>query len=46
MRNAYKILVGNVKVRNSDVGVDGKMIREWIVGKRAVRCGLDTPGSR
>jgi hypothetical protein len=32
MRNAYSVLVGNLKGRDhsEDVGVDGRMILEWI----------------
>jgi hypothetical protein len=35
-RNAYKILVGNVKKRDhsEDTGVNGKIIFEWILGKQ------------
>jgi hypothetical protein len=31
MRNAYKILIGNLKGR--DLGIDGKIILERILGK-------------
>jgi hypothetical protein len=36
MRNGYKILVGKPegKIRLEDLGVDGKIILEWILGKR------------
>jgi hypothetical protein len=36
MRNAYKILVGNLKGRHhsEDVGVDEKIILEWLLGKQ------------
>jgi hypothetical protein len=35
MRNAYKILVRKLKGRDhwEDLGVDGKIISEWILGK-------------
>jgi len=35
MRNAYSILVGKLKGRDrfEDLGVDGKIILEWILGK-------------
>jgi hypothetical protein len=35
MRNAYNILVGKPKRKNSseDLGVDGKIILEWVLGK-------------
>jgi hypothetical protein len=35
MRNACKILFGNLKGRDNaeDIGVDGKIILEWILGK-------------
>jgi hypothetical protein len=35
MRNAYKILVGELerKRHSEDVGLDGKIILEWILGK-------------
>jgi hypothetical protein len=35
MRNAYKLMVGNLKGRDhsEDLGVVGKIILEWILGK-------------
>jgi hypothetical protein len=35
VRNAYKILFGNLKGRDhsEDLHVDGKIILEWILGK-------------
>jgi hypothetical protein len=35
MRNAYNIFVENLKGRDhsEDIGVDGTMILEWILGK-------------
>jgi hypothetical protein len=34
MRNAYRVLIGNLKGRDhsDDVGVDRKIILEWILG--------------
>jgi len=36
--NAYRILVGKLEWRNSleDLGVDGRIILEWILGKWGV----------
>jgi hypothetical protein len=36
MRNAYKILVGNLKGRDysEDLGVDRKILLQWILGKQ------------
>jgi hypothetical protein len=36
MRNAYKILVENLKRRNlsEDLVVDGRIILDWILGKQ------------
>jgi hypothetical protein len=47
MRNAFGILVGKLKERDhsEDLGVDGKLILEWILGKRCGRCGLHVSGS-
>jgi hypothetical protein len=35
MRNAYNILVKNLKGRDhlQDTGIDGRIIREWIIEK-------------
>jgi hypothetical protein len=35
MKNVYKISIGNLKGedRSEDVGVDGKIILEWMLGK-------------
>jgi hypothetical protein len=36
MRNAYKILVGKPEGKrppSEDVGVEGKMVLDWILGK-------------
>jgi hypothetical protein len=46
-RNAYKILVGKPagKYCYEDVGVDGKIILEWILGKYCGSCGLNSSGS-
>jgi hypothetical protein len=37
MRNAYKILVGNPERRDhaEDLGVDERIMSEWILGKEA-----------
>jgi hypothetical protein len=47
MRNAYNILVGKREGKNhlKDVGVDERIILEWILEKREERCGLDASGS-
>jgi hypothetical protein len=36
MRNAYKIIVGKPNVRgySGDLGVEGRIILKWIVGKQ------------
>jgi hypothetical protein len=46
MRNSYNILVGNLKGidRSENLGVDGKIISECILGKQRGRCGLDASG--
>jgi hypothetical protein len=53
MRNAHKILVGNLNGRNhaEDLGLDGKIILQWIfekyVGKVWIGCswlGIGTSG--
>jgi hypothetical protein len=35
LRNAYRVLVGKIEGRNNseDLGVDGWIILEWILGK-------------
>jgi hypothetical protein len=35
VRNAYKIVAGKLRARNhlKDLGVDGKIILEWLIGK-------------
>jgi hypothetical protein len=46
MRNAYSILVGKPE-RNThleDLDVDGKIIRELILGKKGEGPGLDSSG--
>jgi hypothetical protein len=37
MRNAYKIMVGNLKSREhlQDIGVDGRIISEWTLEKQS-----------
>jgi len=48
VKNAYNIVVRRPKGKNhsEDLGVDGKIILEWILGKWVVRCGLDASDSR
>jgi hypothetical protein len=48
MRNSYKILVGKPERKNhsEDLGVDGKIILEWILGNWVGRCRLDSSGSK
>jgi len=47
MRNAYKILIENLKGRehSEDLGVDGKIILEWILGEMGWEDGTDASGS-
>jgi hypothetical protein len=33
MRNAYKILVGKHENHLEDLGIEGRIISEWILGK-------------
>jgi hypothetical protein len=33
MRNAYKIFVGKGNGHSDDLGVDGKIILEWMLGE-------------
>jgi hypothetical protein len=33
MKNAYKILIETLKGRDRDLGVDGRIILIWILGK-------------
>jgi hypothetical protein len=42
-KNKYKILVGNLKEGGhlGNIGVDGRIILEWILKKWFGRCGLD-----
>jgi hypothetical protein len=46
-RKVYKVLVGKPEGRNhlEDQGVGGKMGSEWILGRLAWGCGLDSTGS-
>jgi hypothetical protein len=37
MRNAYNVLVGKPEGKLKNLGVDGKMILEWILGKYDVK---------
>jgi len=46
MRNAYKILVGELeKDHAEDLGLDGMIILECVLGKLVGRCGLYAYGS-
>jgi hypothetical protein len=47
MRNPYKILFINLEGRDNseDLGVNEKIILEWILGKRAWSCVLDESAS-
>jgi hypothetical protein len=49
VRNAYKILVGKPegKSHSEDLGINEKIILEWILGKQRgeVRCRLEASGS-
>jgi hypothetical protein len=48
MKSAYKIWSENLNGRHhsEDLGVDGRIILEWILGKnRLGRCDLDASGS-
>jgi hypothetical protein len=46
MRNAYKIFVGKPEGKNysEDLGVDGRIILDWILENRVVSCRLDASG--
>jgi hypothetical protein len=46
-RNAYNILVGKPegKDHSEGLGVYGRIILEWILGKWLGWCGLDSVGS-
>jgi hypothetical protein len=46
-RKAHKVLVGESEGKNNteDQGVDGRMGSEWILGRLAGCCGLDSTGS-
>jgi hypothetical protein len=41
IRNAYKILVANLKGRDhsKELGVDGRLISKWILGKYSENLG-------
>jgi hypothetical protein len=43
MRNAYKILIGNLKARDyfGNLCVDVRLILRRILGKYGLRCGID-----
>jgi hypothetical protein len=46
-RKVYKVLVGKPEGRDlsEDQGEDGRMGSEWILGRLAGGCGLDSTGS-
>jgi hypothetical protein len=46
-RKVYMVLMGNPKGCDDleDRGVDGRVRLEWILGKFAGGCGVDSPGS-
>jgi hypothetical protein len=47
IRYVYNISIGKPEGKKSlgNLGVDGTMILEWILGNRMVSCGLDAVGS-
>jgi hypothetical protein len=47
MRNAYKIFVGNLNLRENleSLDVDGRVILDWPRRNRIIRCGLNSSGS-
>jgi hypothetical protein len=46
-RKVFRVLVGKPEERDhlKDQGVDGRMGLEWILGRVAGECGMDSPGS-
>jgi len=40
MRNVYNFFTANVRDHLEDLGVNGKIILDWILGNRVGRCGL------
>jgi hypothetical protein len=34
-----------VRDQSEDLGIDRKLMLEWISGNRVVNCGVDSPGS-
>jgi hypothetical protein len=46
LRNPHRILAENVNGRDNmeDLHVDGRILLEWIVGKRVEKCELDSSG--
>jgi hypothetical protein len=47
-RKVYKVLVGKLEGKRDhleDQGIGGKMGSEWILGRLAWGCGLDSTGS-
>jgi hypothetical protein len=47
MKNAYKIFIGKPEGKRprEDLGIDGIIIIEWILGKQGEKCELDSCGS-
>jgi hypothetical protein len=46
-RKVYKVLMAKPEGKNhsEDQGVGGRMVSEWILGRLAWGCGLDSTGS-